>query len=302
VLVCGGSGNLGRAVSSQLLGQGREFDIVIGSRHPEQLGINDSSSVTTMKVDFDDIDSLVAAFKGCDRLLLISPGSEPTRTRRVEWLTRAITVAERSRVGHVVYTSMRGAGNGAEATLFGEHDRIERALEASDLGWTVLRNSLYVDQFADSLPLALHYGKYSVSHPAAPIAYVTRADCARAAYHALVSDFSGRRKLEITGREAYSRVQLLDFLTGKSGRSVKAMKIELSELHDRLLRAGIWKHVADSLAEIESAVGAGAFACPSDDFLHLTGCEPQSAKDWLQDRLDWILDAANHLAARARTA
>ena len=58
-----------RATVEELLERGYDGKIIAGSRHPEKLSF---TGIEARKADFDSDASLDAAFKGVDRLLLIS--------------------------------------------------------------------------------------------------------------------------------------------------------------------------------------------------------------------------------------
>src|SRR4029079_7352462 len=96
--------------------------------------------------DFDDEHGLRTAFRGGERLLLIS--SVVTGSRRVAQHASAIAAAEAAGVGHVVYTSFVGAPEGNPAAVAADHLATERALEACGLEVTVLRHSWYADVIA----------------------------------------------------------------------------------------------------------------------------------------------------------
>src|SRR4030081_3142354 len=71
VCVSGASGQLGRLVAQELMGRLAGGEIVLVSRTPEALPDFSDRGVEVRYGDFDVPDSLVDAFSGCDRLLLI---------------------------------------------------------------------------------------------------------------------------------------------------------------------------------------------------------------------------------------
>ncbi|WP_274010367.1 NmrA family NAD(P)-binding protein, partial [Escherichia coli] len=65
-----------------------------------------AQGVQVRAADFDDPQSLPAAFAGVGRMLLISTDRLDRPGYRAEQHGRAIAAAEQAGVGHVVYTSM----------------------------------------------------------------------------------------------------------------------------------------------------------------------------------------------------
>ena len=92
------------------------------------------------RIEFDDPASL--DFSGVDVLLLISAGygedDEVTARHGA-----AIDAAERAGVGHIVYTSLSGAGDHLTFAL--AHRWTERRLRRGRARWTILRNGLYAE-------------------------------------------------------------------------------------------------------------------------------------------------------------
>ncbi len=70
VVVAGASGRLGQMVLEQLLHAGVR-NVIATTRTPESLGAFASLGVEVRPADFNDPGSLIRAFGGADRLLLI---------------------------------------------------------------------------------------------------------------------------------------------------------------------------------------------------------------------------------------
>ncbi|MFD5831167.1 NAD(P)H-binding protein [Lentzea sp. NPDC060358] len=301
LLVAGANGHLGRQVVELLRAAGTDH-VVATTRSPERAAGLLRDGVEVRYADFDLPGSLERAFTGVDRLLLISTGSDPTRRRRLARHRAVIAAAQRRGVAHVVYTSISAPGPTPEPSLFDDHWQTELRLEESALDWTVLRNNLYADQFFDTLPVALVFGRLTTIAPAAPIGYVLRDDCARAAAAALSARSGGRRVLDITGGEAIDRQTIATAAGELCGREVVAVPTEPAVLRRNLLRLGLWEHVADALVDIELAVAEGRHAVVSTDFEDLTGQRPRGVLDALRENLPALLAGCESLRRRVITA
>src|SRR5688572_21563060 len=108
VLVTGAAGHLGRRVLHHLLNTlGVPASRTIATtRRPESLAEWAARGVAVRAANFDDPGSLVAAFQGASRLLLISTDTLDKPGHRVIQHRAAIDAAAKAGVDHVIYTSM----------------------------------------------------------------------------------------------------------------------------------------------------------------------------------------------------
>ena len=182
-LVTGANGKLGRHVT-QLLLSAKAGTVIAASRDPSKLADLAEKGAQTRRADFDDPASLAEAFKGVDRLLLISTdGMAPGQ--RLAQHAAAIAAAKTAGVGHVVYTSMPKPETSA-VSFASDHLGTENTLKASGLAYTILRNSWYQENLFLALPPALKSGQWYSSAGDGKIPHIAHADCARAAAAALI--------------------------------------------------------------------------------------------------------------------
>ncbi|WP_455565924.1 NAD(P)H-binding protein [Nocardiopsis gilva] len=141
IVVSGASGQLGRRTVELLKERGDASSIVALSRTPEKIA---DLGVTARAADFDDPHSLVKAFDGAERLLIISTDQLDGEGTRVRQHGNAIEAAAKAGVGHVLYTSIvEASAQGNPSLLVPDHLATEKLLAESGLAYTVLRNSLY---------------------------------------------------------------------------------------------------------------------------------------------------------------
>ncbi len=109
LLVTGASGQLGRRVVELLLEAGAGT-VVAATRDPAKLADLAARGAVVRRADFDDEASLVEAFQGVDRLLLISTDALDRPGRRLAQHEAAVRAAVSAGVGHIVYTSLTNPG------------------------------------------------------------------------------------------------------------------------------------------------------------------------------------------------
>ncbi|MBK9644257.1 MAG: SDR family oxidoreductase [Deltaproteobacteria bacterium] len=256
LLVTGASGQLGGEVVRRLVARGGDDVIIAGSREVGKLAGLDG--VTPRRVDFDDDEAtLQAAFEGVDRALIISTDALDRPGRRAEQHLRAIRAAKAAGVKHLLYTSLAKAADDSAIPIAQDHVLTERALAASGLGHTVLRNNLYAEVLVGAVGHAVSSGQLITARGEGAIAYVTRSDCARAAAAALASSFDGQRVLEITGPEAVTGDQIAAMLTELSGRPVAHLPVPVEAYVQGLVQAGLPEPYAQVYASFEVAAARG---------------------------------------------
>jgi NAD(P)H dehydrogenase (quinone) len=163
ILVTGANGNLGAATLAALHARGATA--AGGSRTPGH-GMR--------RLDFDEHAGIDLA--GVSTLVLISAGyAEDDQV--IERHAAVLDAAARDGVGHVIYTSLTGAGDHLGFAL--AHRATERLVRSCGVPWTILRNGLYAELFGGLLMWA-DDGIQSAFGDGA-LAAVARADLADAA-------------------------------------------------------------------------------------------------------------------------
>lgn len=270
ILVCGASGQVGRRVIEILLEQ-HNGPIIATTRTPGRRKDFADLGVDLRFADFDDLSSVIPAFVGAKRILLISTNSFDVPGRRVKQHHNAITAAKVVGAEHVVYTSFLKPHNSHLGFLTADHAATEMMLEESGLGYTILRNSFYAEIVGRALAGAASDGCIVSASDRGRVAYVARGDCAAAAAAALSGSFQGKRVLNITGPSLINTEELAHAASGLLGREVVAMSVSAEEFQSRLISSGVPVPLASLLVEIERGVSHGAMEIQSDDFNHLTG-------------------------------
>lgn len=279
VLVTGASGHLGSRAVETLLERGGAH-VIAASRSPDKLAHLAAKGAELRRADFDNPGSLKAAFKGVDRLLLISTDDLETPGRRVRQHRAAIAAAEKAGVRHIVYTSAPATAPGKP--VMGDHFWTEHALAASKLGWTILRNHLYADLLLGALPQAIASGSYVTAAGAGARNYVTRDDAARAAAGALLADFEGQRILDVTGPEPLTGAEIAALASELSGKQVVHVPVSGDDFLAGALGAGLPHGLAAALAQFDVDAAEGHHAITTTSVVDLSGRQPQRVAEFLR--------------------
>ncbi|MEA2145997.1 MAG: hypothetical protein QOG59_1584 [Solirubrobacteraceae bacterium] len=279
IVVSGASGQLGRVVAEQLLGQAAPADVILVSRTPEALAEFAALGAIVRHGDFDDPASLPDAFAGGDRLLLISTMAVG---RRVEQTRAALDAATRTGIQHVVYTSLTNpvAGHPSGAVV-DEHRESEEILQRCGLAWTVLRNAAYAELQVALGAVAATYGRLVTNAGSGRVAPISRSDCAAAAVVVLTTAGHEAKTYEITGAEALTQADIARLLTDVTGRPVRVMPTGDRRLMWGLSRLGTPKPIARAIVDLGIATREGYFDIVDPAFQTLTGRPPRTLRDVL---------------------
>lgn len=179
IVISGASGDLGRRVTKLLLKEDPDVQLTLVTRTPEKLADLAGKGIRVMKGDYQDPDSLEAAYNGADTLFLISGLN---LGRRISEHRNAIAAAQRSLVRHIVYTSVGGVQPNNPALSAKDHYQSELDLRASGLDYTFLRNALYSEIVSNILVApAAATGRLEMATGYGYLAPAAKGDVARSA-------------------------------------------------------------------------------------------------------------------------
>lgn len=282
IAVTGASGQLGRLIINALLTeQGVPADQIIAlTRRPESLKELADQGIQVRQADFDDPATLSAAFNGVNRLLLVSTDELAETGKRLAQHKLAVSAAEQAGVRHILYTSMPKP-EGSSITFAGDHLKTEEFIAASSMSWTILRNSWYFENLLMETGHILESGQWFTAAGDGRVANIARADLAAAAAAALAKNDFNNRTYTLTGKEALTTAQMATLLSDISARSVAVVPITDEQKIAGLEQAGLPPVLAKAFASFDTNTRQGGVEDVTADFNELTGREPMTLKDWL---------------------
>jgi NAD(P)H dehydrogenase (quinone) len=272
IAIAGASGNLGRTTADFLLETIDPRELVLVTRDPAKLESYAARGVDVRHGDFDEPETLSAAFAGVERLLLISATDIG---RRVAQHIAAIDAAKAAGVRHVLYTSITNPIEANPVVVAAEHRATEEALEASGMAWTFVRNSIYAEVQAGAILGSLAAGKFVHNAGDGVCAYVAREDCAAVAAAVLSSAGHEFQAYDVTGPELLSSDDMVGIASEVTGTPMMAVAVDDDAYVAGLVaNAGLPAELAASLATFGQAVRDGYHAQLTDVVERLTGRRP----------------------------
>ena len=249
--VTGATGQLGRLVIQGLRAQLPATDIVALVRTPAKAA---DLGVDVRQADYTQPETLKRALAGVDTLLLISSSEVG---QRVAQHRHVIDTAKAAGVKRVVYTSILH-GERSPLSLAPEHVETEALLKASGLGYTILRNGWYTENYTASVGSALAHGALIGSAGPGKIASAARADYAQAAVVVLTTSGHDGLTYELAGDSAYTLAELAAEISRQSGKPIPYKDLPAADYAAALTAAGLPAPWPEALAAIDVEVAKGA--------------------------------------------
>ena len=284
LLVTGASGQLGRSVINHLLDTFKvpAARIIATTRTPANLADLAARGVDVREADFDDHASLAKAFKGADRVLVISTNELAIQGKRREQQLAAVAAAKQAGVAHLLYTSLPDPEPGSPIVFAPDHYDTEQAIKATGIPYTILRNSWYDENLFMSLPQTLASGHWYTSAGDGRISYCARDDMATAIAGALASGAKESTTYTLTGPKAYTVAEVAALVTEVTGKPIQVIQLSDDALTDGMKAAGLPEPIARLLVSFDAATRVGGLGMVTDSVEKLSGRKSVSLKQFLE--------------------
>jgi uncharacterized protein YbjT (DUF2867 family) len=190
---------------------------------------------SAVEVDLRYPEGAAEAVEGADAVVVSLLGRGEDSAADEAAITRSVFEAARQAgVGRVVYTSVHLADAGTGVPHFDVKAELERELDATDLPWTVLRPTTFMEGLDASWLRDAALANGVVVSPIdidTPISYVATDDLGRLAAHALDDERLDRAIVPIGGPALTYRA-LLPILSAVSGRELRFEALDLTVLEE----------------------------------------------------------------------
>jgi NAD(P)H dehydrogenase (quinone) len=272
IAVTGATGGLGGRVARRLAERGAAQRLVVRdpARAPELAGAEVETG------SYDDGEGLRRAFDGTRTLFMVSASEAPDRVRLH---ANVVDAAVAAGVERVVYTSFFGAAPDCTFTFGRDHWHAEEHIRASGLGYTFLRDNLYID----FVPLMVG-ADGAIRGPAGDgrVAAVARDDIADVAVAALLGDGHEGRSYDMTGPEALTLAEVAEELSRAAGRTIRYQAETLEEAYASRASYGAPGWEVDGWVTTYVAIANGDLQEVSGDVAAVAGHPPMRLAEFLR--------------------
>lgn len=236
ILVTGATGHLGSSVVAQLLKVSSSDKFIVTSSNFEGVAKLEAKGLQARLANFSDTVSLTKAFKGIQKVLLISTMDQD----RFMQHKNVIDVAKAQGVQHVVYTGLaiKDIRTSGVRDLMISHFETEAYIKASGLKYTILRNTMYADALTQILgPNALNQ---DINLPGGDgkVPYALRREMGEGVANLLLQEGHENKTYDITGSKSYSYNDVAAVLSKLSDSVVTYHDIEESDFESLLKGIG----------------------------------------------------------------
>ncbi|POF32365.1 NAD(P)H-binding protein [Roseibium marinum] len=285
LIVTGATGQLGRRIVEHLLSLVPAGRIGVSVRDPERARDLSALGVRVRRGDYTDLPSLLTAFDGAERILLVSSNAAATGGDPLAQHSVAIAAAKQVGAERLLYTSQVSASEASQFPPGRDHAATERMLEGSGLAWTALRHGFYAASalmmnargFADGLLAVPQDGK---------VAWTTHDDLATAdaAMLAGVEEVDGPTPPLAAG-QALDLAGLAALASGALGKPVTRDVVDDEAWMAGARAGGMPERAVEIMMGYFLAARAGEFAATDPMLERLIGRPAASVRTFLQENL-----------------
>lgn len=280
ILVTGATGHLGSLVVEELLKLVPVEQIAVSVRDPKKAEHLVAKGIDVRTANFNDYDSLVKAFAGIDRLLMISTDD---LANRVQQHTAVVNAAKETNVGFIAYTSAPNASN-SQLLLAESHKQTEDVILQSGIPYAILRNNWYLENEMGTFQAVLNGAPWVIASGQGKIGWALRRDYAEAAAKVLAGQGRENTIYELGGK-LLTQEELSKVFANVTGRTVQVQYVDQDAYSNMLKQMGLPEPVADMLATVQTQIGEGALEVESNDLEQLLGHPPTPLEDAIRSLL-----------------
>lgn len=267
ILVTGATGQLGRLVINALLTKIEPNQIIAAVRNPEKASDIAEKGVQVRHIDYNQPSTLLSAFEGVEKLLLISSSEIG---HRINQHKHVIDAAKANNVSLIAYTSILNANN-SPLLLAQEHAATETLLKKSGMPHVILRNGWYSENYTMSIMAAIEHNTVFGCAGNGKLSTAARVDYAEAAAIVLMDDNQAGKIYELAGDNAFTLTEYAAAISAASNTDTIYNNLSEPEYTHLLVGAGLAKEFAALLADTEAKVTLGALYSDSKDLSTLIG-------------------------------
>ena len=244
ILVTGATGQFGTKAIDHLLQKGiNPSGISAFVRDAAKTKGLQEKGIASRLGDYSDHHSLMDAFRGVDKLLLVSSNDRQAVENRTAHHINVIKAAKEAKVNHIIYTSFvrkPDFEHSAIAAFQQSHVESEAFLKNSGIAYTILQNGMYQEMIPIFSGQQVAQ-KGTIFFPAGDgkASYVLREELAEAAAHVLTTDGHLNQVYQLTNTASVSFTDIAREFASVLRKDVSYQSPSVSEFELTLKSVGV---------------------------------------------------------------
>lgn len=264
IAITGATGQLGRLAIAALKTRAPQAEVVALARDPVKAA---DLGLPVRPFDYHNPETLAPALEGVATLVVISSSDFNDRAGQH---ARVIEAARAAGVDRVIYTSIL-KGDASPMIIAADHAATEATLKASGLGYTILRNGWYTENYIGSALGGIAHGGMAGAAGEGRISTAARADYAEAIAVVAADDGHANRIYELAGDSAFTMAEMAAEVSRLTGKSIGYANLPQAEYAKVLEGVGLPAPVAAIFADSDARAGEGALFDDSCTLSRLIG-------------------------------
>ncbi|QVY62520.1 SDR family oxidoreductase [Cytobacillus gottheilii] len=267
ILVTGATGKLGSKVVESLLNTVPASNLAVSVRDPEKAEGFRTRGVEVRHGNFDHPKTLDEAFKGIDRLLIISADGD--NDTRIQQHSNAVAAAERAGVKFIAYTSLANATE-SKNLMAPPHIATEAAIVKTGIPYSFLRNNWYLENEMGSIQGAMAGAPWVTSAGEGKVGWALQQDYAEAAAVVITGNGHENTVYELSG-PLLTQEELVSALGNVLGKEIPVQHVSDEQYAEAMKGAGVPDFAIPIVVGIQESIRSGSLAVESQDFENVLG-------------------------------
>jgi uncharacterized protein YbjT (DUF2867 family) len=283
ILVTGATGTVGSEVVKQLSSTGQKVRASVHST--TRVTSNDKlKDVELIEMDYNKPENLITAFKGADKLYLLTPASP----KAAELAANLVKAAKKNGIKHIVKQSIMAADSELDVAHLHLHRQAEKMIEESGIPFTFLRLNDFMQNFVNFYsPTIKSNNALYLPAEDAKVSFVDVRDIAATAVKTLTDDGKHIDKAyTITGPEALSYSRAAEILSNVTGKKISYVNVSEEDTRVGLKAMGWDDWLVNTTLQLFDLYRKGYASRVSSEVEEILGRRPTSftqfAKDYAQ--------------------
>ena len=234
ILLTGGTGHLGRPLTALLSAGGHRLRLL--SRDPARTREHMPEGIEVVAGDVRTVSSLRPALAGVETVVSavtgFGPGGSGPRQVDMQGNQNLIAAAAAAGVENFILVSIHGASPDDPMELYRAKSRAEETLRESNLAWTIVRPTPFMEVWAGIVGDSLIKSGSAIvfGHGTNPINFVSVDDVARLIVLAVGNRRMRGKTLDIGGPENLTLCDLVEVIASSHGLEPKVRHVPLTAL------------------------------------------------------------------------